>query len=183
MLTVISPAKTLDFESELPPHQSTQPRQLEASRKLVERARSLSRDDIGQLMKVSDKIAALNEQRFADWQTPFTDANARPAIFAFRGDVYNGMDVGRFDTDELDAAQSRLRILSGLYGVLRPLDLMQPYRLEMSTRLDTAYGRNLYEFWGDTITNQLTQDMAAADTDTLVNLASNEYFQIGRAHV
>lgn len=177
MLTVISPAKTLDYESPLPSHDASRPRMLEHSAELVERARELSAADIKQLMKVSDKIAALNVQRFAGWATPFTEDNARPAIFAFKGDVYTGMDIASFDADDLDSAQRRLRILSGLYGVLRPLDLMQPYRLEMGTRLETARGKNLYEFWGDLITEQLKQDMQAADTDTLINLASNEYFK------
>src|SRR5699024_10296854 len=176
MLTVISPAKTLDYDSPLPPHSTTQPRLLGDSVELIRRARALSPDDIGKLMKVSDKIARLNAQRFADWTTPFTTDNARAAIFAFKGDVYTGMDVSRFDATMLDAAQRRLRILSGLYGVLRPLDLMQPYRLEMGIRLDNKRGKNLYEFWGERITEQLQADMRAADTDVLVNLASNEYF-------
>lgn len=180
MLTVISPAKTLDYDSPLPPHAATQPRLLDDSVELIRRARALSADDIGQLMKVSDKIARLNVQRFADWTTPFTADNARPAIFAFKGDVYTGMNVSGFSDDMLDAAQRRLRILSGLYGVLRPLDLMQPYRLEMGTRLANERGRNLYEFWGERITDQLQQDMQAADTDVLVNLASNEYFKAVR---
>lgn len=177
MLTVLSPAKTLDYDTPLPAHRATQPRMLDHSARLIERARKLSADDIGELMKVSDRIASLNEQRFAEWQTPFTEANARPAVFTFRGDVYTGLDIDRFSADDLDAAQRRLRILSGLYGVLRPLDLMQPYRLEMGTRLDNARGRNLYEFWGERITEQLKEDMHSADTDTLVNLASNEYFK------
>lgn len=177
MLTVISPAKTLDYESPLPPHQATQPRMLEHSAELIQRARELSADEIGQLMKVSDKIATLNEQRFAEWSQPFTEDNARPAIFAFKGDVYTGMDIPEFTADDLEAVQQRLRILSGLYGVLRPLDLMQPYRLEMGTKLDNARGKDLYEFWGDLITEQLVEDMHAADTNVLVNLASNEYFK------
>lgn len=177
MLTVISPAKTLDYESPLPPHHAAQPRLLAHSAELIERARALSADDLSRLMKVSDKIAALNEQRFSEWSTPFTEANARPAIFAFKGDVYAGMDIASFSAGDMDAAQRRLRILSGLYGVLRPLDLMQPYRLEMGTKLDNARGRNLYQFWGERITEQLSEDMRAADTDILVNLASNEYFK------
>lgn len=177
MLTVISPAKTLDYDSPLPDHRATRPRLLDHSAELIERARGLSANDIARLMNVSDNIAQRNAQRFAQWTTPFTRANARPAIFAFKGDVYAGMAIERFSADDLDAAQRRLRILSGLYGVLRPLDLMQPYRLEMGTRLDNPRGRNLYEFWADTITDQLRRDMRAAGTDTLVNLASNEYFK------
>lgn len=177
MLIVVSPAKTLDYESPLPPLRATQPSLLKDSGKLVERARGLSPADLASLMKVSDKIAHLNVERFAQWSTPFDKHNARPALFAFKGDVYTGLDVSRFSADDLKAAQKRLRILSGLYGVLRPLDLMQAYRLEMGTRLDNARGKDLYQFWGETITDQLRKDLKAADTGVLVNLASNEYFK------
>src|SRR5699024_4988927 len=177
MLIMISPAKTLDYDSPLPPHEATQPRLLDHSDVLVQRARTLTAADLKQLMKVSDKIAQLNVERFTRWSTPFTSDNARPALFAFKGDVYTGMGVGGFSAADLDTAQRRLRMLSGLYGVLRPLDLMQPYRLEMGTRLHNARGKNLYEFWGDIITDQLTADMRAAGTDVLINLASNEYFK------
>lgn len=178
MLIVVSPAKTLDYETPPPfPVRATQPRLLDDSGELVERARKLSPADLASLMKVSDRIAHLNVERFAQWTTPFDRNNARPAVFAFKGDVYTGLDVARFSAEALKAAQKRLRILSGLYGVLRPLDLMQPYRLEMGTRLDNARGKDLYAFWGDTITGQLRRDMKAADTDVLVNLASNEYFK------
>ncbi len=177
MLIVVSPAKTLDYESRLPALEATQPRFLDDSAALIKRARKLSADDVAGLMKVSEKIARLNVERFADWSTPFTSANARPAAFAFKGDTYTGLDIARFGGAELAAAQRRLRILSGLYGVLRPLDLMQPYRLEMGTRLDTARGNNLYEFWGDRIGEQLREDMRAVGTDVLLNLASREYFK------
>ena len=177
MLIVVSPAKTLDYETPLPSLRATRPRLLDDSAELVERARALSPADIAGLMKVSDKIAHLNAERFARWSRPFDKSNARPALFAFKGDVYTGLDVARFDGDDLKAAQQRLRILSGLYGLLRPLDLMQPYRLEMGTRLDNSRGKDLYQFWGETITDQLARDMKAAGTDVLVNLASNEYFK------
>lgn len=177
MLIVISPAKTLDYESPIPAVRATQPRLLDHSAALVERARALSPADIGALMKVSDRIAHLNAERFAQWQRPFDKDNARPAVFAFKGDVYTGLDVSRFDAEDLKAAQKRLRILSGLYGVLRPLDLMRPYRLEMGLRLDTERGKDLYRFWGETITDLLIKDMKAANTEVLVNLASNEYFK------
>lgn len=177
MLIVISPAKTLDHESPLPPHRATRPRMLEHSRELIEGASTWSENDIKRLMKVSDEIARVNVQRFATWATPFTKANARAAIFAFKGDVYTGLDVAAFSAADLAAAQRRLRILSGLYGVLRPLDLMQPYRLEMGLRMDTPRGSNLYQFWGEHITRQLQRDMRAAGTETLINLASNEYFK------
>lgn len=177
MLIVISPAKTLDYETPLPSVRATQPRLLDDSAELVERARELSPADISGLMKVSDRIAHLNVERFAQWTRPFDKENARPALFAFKGDVYTGLDVSRFDDADLKAAQKRLRILSGLYGVLRPLDLMRPYRLEMGIRLETHRGKDLYQFWGETITHQLAKDMKAASTDVLVNLASNEYFK------
>lgn len=177
MLIVLSPAKTLDYDSPLPAHHTTQPRMLTRSQQLIDRAKSLSASELSRLMKVSDRIAQLNERRFAEWTTPFSTRNARAAIFAFKGDVYTGLDSACFSADDLAVAQQRLRILSGLYGVLRPLDLMQPYRLEMGTRLATERGANLYSFWGDTITDQLRADMQAANTDTLINLASNEYFK------
>lgn len=177
MLIVVSPAKTLDYESELPALKTTQPRLLDDSDVLIERARQLSPADVSSLMSVSDKIAHLNVERFAQWQRPFTKKNARPAAFAFKGDVYTGLEIGTFTDNQLKEAQMSFRMLSGLYGVLRPLDLMQPYRLEMGTKLDNPRGKDLYTFWGDIITEQLNKDMKAAKTDVLVNLASNEYFK------
>ena len=177
MLIVVSPAKTLDYESELPTLKTTQPRLLDDSDVLIERARQLSPADVSSLMSVSDKIAHLNVERFAQWQRPFTKKNARPAAFAFKGDVYTGLEIGTFTDNQLKEAQTSFRMLSGLYGVLRPLDLMQPYRLEMGTKLDNPRGKDLYTFWGDIITEQLNKDMNAAKTDVLVNLASNEYFK------
>ncbi len=183
MLITISPAKTLDYESAFKAPQTTRPRMLDDSQELVTRLRQLSALDIAELMKVSNKIAELNFQRYHDWHTPFTKDNARPAIFAFKGDVYTGLDIDTFGQDDLRHAQKHLRILSGLYGVLRPLDLMQPYRLEMGTRLPTARGGNLYEFWGDTITRLLNKDLKASGSDTLINLASNEYFKAVRPDI
>lgn len=177
MLIVVSPAKTLDYDSPQPAVPMTEPRLLEDSERLVARARQLSPADLASLMKVSDKIAHLNVERFAQWSRPFNQDNAKPAAFAFKGDVYTGLDIASFDADQLQEAQTRFRMLSGLYGVLRPLDLMQPYRLEMGTRLSTERGSNLYQFWGDIITEQLNRDMDEADTSILVNLASNEYFK------
>lgn len=177
MLIVVSPAKTLDYESELPALKTTQPRLLDDSDVLIERARQLSPADVSSLMGVSDKIAHLNVERFAQWQRPFTKNNARPAAFAFKGDVYTGLEIDTFTDNQLKEAQMSFRMLSGLYGVLRPLDLMQPYRLEMGTKLDNPRGKDLYTFWGDIITEQLNKDMKAAKTDVLVNLASNEYFK------
>ncbi|EKF74044.1 hypothetical protein A11A3_10311 [Alcanivorax hongdengensis A-11-3] len=177
MLIVVSPAKTLDYESPLPSLRTTKPRMLDDSEQLIERARALSPADVASLMKVSDKIAHLNVERFSQWCRPFTSKNARPAAFAFKGDVYTGLQIETFDDEQLKRAQQQLRMLSGLYGVLRPLDLMQPYRLEMGTKLDNVRGKDLYAFWGSKITEQLNQDMKAAGTDVLINLASNEYFK------
>lgn len=148
MLIVVSPAKTLDYESELPALKTTQPRLLDDSEVLIERARQLSPADVSSLMSVSDKIAHLNVERFAQWQRPFNNRNARPAAFAFKGDVYTGLEIDTFTDNQLKEAQNSFRMLSGLYGVLRPLDLMQPYRLEMGTRLDNPRGKDLYTFWG-----------------------------------
>ena len=177
MLTVISPAKTLDYESPTVTEDHTQPAHLTQSRKLVRRLRELSAGDLSRLMSVSDDLATLNRDRFKRWKTPFKPENARQALFAFKGDVYIGLDAYSLQPDDLEFAQDHLRILSGLYGLLRPLDLMQPYRLEMGTRLDTDQGSNLYQFWGERITRSLNQELQQSDSPTLVNLASGEYFK------
>ncbi|PWW13311.1 MULTISPECIES: peroxide stress protein YaaA [Pseudidiomarina] len=176
MLVVLSPAKNLDYDSVLPTTEHSQPRMLERAQELVDRCQALSPQQLSELMKISDKLAGLNAARFAEWHTPFNNSNARPAIYAFDGDVYTGLAAEKLDAEAIAYAQEHLRILSGLYGVLRPLDLMQPYRLEMGTKLDTARGKSLYEFWGDEITDQLNEDLAAAGDDVLINLASQEYF-------
>jgi uncharacterized protein len=177
MLTVISPAKTLDYESPLPVRRSTQPALLEQSQRLIEVVRQRSPEQLQQLMGISSALAQLNHQRFHDWHAPFSPADARQAIFAFRGDVYTGLDADSLTTEELGFAQQHLRILSGLYGVLRPLDLMQPYRLEMGTRLETEYGSNLYAFWGQQIVQVLNHQLRKLRSRVLVNLASEEYFK------
>ncbi|MAA61325.1 MULTISPECIES: peroxide stress protein YaaA [unclassified Idiomarina] len=176
MLAVVSPAKNLDYESDLPELNVTQPRLLDNAEELVEVCRQLSPQQLGSLMKISDKLAGLNAARFQEWQRPFNEDNARPAMFAFNGDVYTGLDAASLNSEAINTAQKQLRILSGLYGVLRPLDLMQPYRLEMGSKLDNPKGKNLYEYWGDTITQTLNDDLAELGSSTLVNLASNEYF-------
>lgn len=176
MLAVVSPAKNLDYDSDLPKLDVTQPRMLDQAEALVKVCRKLSPQDLGSLMKISDKLAGLNAARFEEWQRPFTEENARPAMYAFNGDVYTGLEAASLDAEAVNNAQQHLRILSGLYGVLRPLDLMQPYRLEMGTKLQTEKGKNLYEFWGESITEQLNKDLDAIDSSILVNLASNEYF-------
>lgn len=177
MLIVVSPAKTLDYESPLAIEKSTQPELTEYSKQLIEVCRKLSPADIASLMKVSDKIADLNVGRFQEWSETFSKDNSRQAILAFKGDVYTGLDAQSFDEQDFDYAQNHLRMLSGLYGVLRPLDLMQPYRLEMGTKLANDKGSNLYHFWGNTITESLNDTIAQQGEGTLVNLASNEYFK------
>lgn len=177
MLALISPAKTLDYETALPTEKFTQPRLLDHSQELIEVASKLSASEIASLMSVSEKIATLNADRFRDWQPEFNFANARQAIFAFKGDVYTGLDAYQLKQQDIDYAQKHLRMLSGLYGLLRPLDLMMPYRLEMGTKLKNTRGNNLYEFWGNTITETINADLAQAKSELLVNIASDEYYK------
>jgi cytoplasmic iron level regulating protein YaaA (DUF328/UPF0246 family) len=173
VLILLSPSKTLDESSAVPSFvQPTQPVLLAESAKLAETLKDHSVAEIAKLMSLSDKLAQLNFQRYQQWHTPFTAQNARPAIYSFKGDVYEGLDVATLPQPAIERAQQRLRILSGLYGVLRPLDLMQPYRLEMGTRLATPRGKNLYQFWGSRITEVLN----AEKPEMIVNLASEEYF-------
>ncbi|UTV27302.1 peroxide stress protein YaaA [Photobacterium atrarenae] len=177
MLIVVSPAKTLDYESPLATQSYTQPLLTDHAAELIAVCRELTPVDIASLMKVSDKIAGLNAARFADWQPDFTPDNARQAILAFKGDVYTGLDAETMSEADFAYAQQHLRMLSGLYGLLRPLDLMQPYRLEMGTKLANPRGANLYQFWGGIITDQLNEALAAQGDNILINLASNEYFK------
>ena len=178
MLIVISPAKSLDYESPLATKKFSEPLMLDRSAELVSVMAEKSPADISKLMSVSPALGELNFHRFQDWERPFTTENARPALLAFNGDVYTGMDApNSFSERDYTHAQKTLRILSGLYGVLRPLDLMQPYRLEMGTTLANAEGRNLYDFWGTDIAEQLNRDVEASPgAKVLINLASNEYF-------
>ncbi len=177
MLILISPAKTLDYQSPLATERYTQPELLDHSQQLISEVRKLSAPQIATLMGISDKLADLNATRFHDWQPDFTPANARQAILAFKGDVYTGLQAETFSEADFDFAQKHLRMLSGLYGVLRPLDLMQPYRLEMGTRLANPAGHDLYSFWGDTLTEALNQALQAQGDQVLINLASDEYFR------
>ncbi|MBF4304075.1 peroxide stress protein YaaA [Vibrio anguillarum] len=177
MLIVVCPAKTLDYESPLVTSKYTQPELIDHSAQLIDVCRQLTPADISALMKVSDKIAGLNVARFAQWSPTFTLDNARPAILAFKGDVYTGFEAETLSDAGFEHAQQHLRMLSGLYGVLKPLDLMQPYRLEMGTRLGNPRGTNLYQFWGDIITDKLNQALKEQGDDVLINLASNEYFK------
>ena len=173
---VISPAKTLDYSGANYPH-FTVPDALDQSEALVNQLSTYKPLQLSDLMKISDKLAALNHQRYQDFETPFTPKNAKQALLVFNGDVYRGIRISEYDDEDLAFAQKHLRILSGLYGVLRPLDLMQPYRLEMGTKLKTDKGKNLYEFWGTQITALINQALASEAEPCLVNLASNEYFK------
>ncbi len=177
MLVVVSPAKNLDFESEIPVSQFTLPAMLEDTERLMEVCRTLSPADLSSLMKISDKLATLNANRFAEFSTPFSPDNARQAMYAFNGDVYTGLDAYSLDSETVEYAQKHLRILSGLYGLLRPLDLMQAYRLEMGTKLANPEGKDLYAFWDDRITYVLNKALEAQGDNVLINLASNEYFK------
>lgn len=182
MLHLISPAKTLDFETPSRTQTFTQPAFLDQSHLLIKDLRRLSPVEVSQLMGISDKLGELNAQRFQTWKTPFTPHNAKQAVLAFKGDVYTGMDAERFDEAELLHAQQQLRILSGLYGLLRPLDLIQPYRLEMGTRFTNQRGKNLYQFWGDRITDQLNTELDQQSSRLLINLASEEYWNVVNRH-
>jgi cytoplasmic iron level regulating protein YaaA (DUF328/UPF0246 family) len=181
MIFVLSPAKALDYDTPATTARHTLPDFLPQSAELIRVLRKLTPAEVAGLMDLSDKLAALNVARYGAWSREFSPDNAKPAVLAFNGDVYEGLRAPTLDEDGLAWAQAHLRILSGLHGVLRPLDLMQPYRLEMGTRLATRHGRNLYEFWGDRITrelNRLLQDEKAAGREpVLVNLASEEYFK------
>ena len=174
MKIVISPAKSLNFEKELPTAQHTEPSFLKESRVVHKILKDKKPAELASLMSISDKLADLNWKRNQDWKTPFTTANARPAIYTFDGDVYTGLDAFSIPLDKLDTLQDRLRILSGLYGLLKPLDLMQAYRLEMGTKLAIDQSQNLYHFWKPIITKALNKELQ--EGELFVNLASNEYF-------
>lgn len=177
MLSLLSPAKSLDLVSPVPDRAYESPRLMDDTTALVDVMRSKSMSEVAGLMHLSDDLAALNVERYQAFETPFTTANARPALLTFAGDVYQGMAPReRFSEDDLDEAQRTVRILSGLYGLLRPLDLIQPYRLEMGVRLATDRGRSLYEWWDGRITSLVAADLAASPGEpVLVNLASMEY--------
>ncbi len=177
MLIVISPAKTLDFDTPPVTKIATQPVFLEQSAQLMNELQQLTPDKLSSLMKISSKLGELNHQRFMDWQVPFTKSNAKQAALAFKGDVYTGLDAESFSATDFKFAQQHLRILSGLYGVLRPLDLIQPYRLEMGTKFANQGGKDLYQFWGTSPTEALNEQLRKLKTDVVLNLASNEYFR------
>jgi len=176
MIILLSPAKTLDLSPVIHPAAS-QPRLLKKSKELVGTLKQKKVEDLKKLMKVSDNIAMLNAERFQSFTTPFTNENAKPAILAFKGAVYTGLEADNFTNAELNFSQQYIRILSGLYGVLKPLDLMQPYRLEMGTPLKTGNLKNLYEFWDNRITNLLNDDFKKSQSTIFLNLASQEYMK------
>ncbi|MCU7842789.1 MAG: peroxide stress protein YaaA [Candidatus Thiodiazotropha sp. (ex Monitilora ramsayi)] len=177
MLIVISPAKTLDYETPPATKSHTKPAMLKQSQQLIDNLRNYSALDLAELMKLSVKLAELNFGRYHDWKTPFNTKNAKQAALAMKGDVYTGLDAESLEEEDFKFAQQHLRILSGLYGVLKPLDLMQPYRLEMGTKLPNEHGKDLYAFWGESITQAVNKALKAQGDDILVNLASNEYYK------
>ncbi len=182
MLIFLSPAKSLDYKT--PPHVSTfsQPVFLDRSQTLIDQLRALSPADIANLMDLSDQLALLNFNRYAEWSQPFTPDNAKQAVLAFDGDVYDGLSAKTLSAADLDFAQQQVRILSGLYGILKPLDLMQPYRLEMGTKFANRSGKDLYAFWGETLLDAINAELDAMPRPVVVNLASEEYFKaaVGR---
>ncbi len=177
MLAIISPAKTLDFESAVKNFPVSQPHFTDYSEQLIEICRKLSPQDLSSLMSISDKLAGLNVARFAEWTKIHNENNSRAALFAFKGDVYTGLDADSLSEDDVLFAQSHLRMLSGLYGLLKPLDLMQPYRLEMGTKLANPKGKDLYAFWGNVITQAVQQAIDEQGDNVLINLASDEYYK------
>jgi cytoplasmic iron level regulating protein YaaA (DUF328/UPF0246 family) len=177
MIITLSPSKGQDFEAPSGTKKHSIPTALDDSKLLIRELKKIKPAGIRKLMDVSENIAKLNVDRYKTFKTPFTPANAKQAIFAFKGDVYSGIEIDSFKADDLAYAQKHLRILSGLYGCLRPLDLIQPYRLEMKTKLGNPRGDNLYQFWGESITDNLNKELVKQKEAVLVNLASNEYFK------
>ena len=177
MISVISPAKSLDFETEVPTHLQTEALYIDRAELLIKKLRTLSRKKIGELMSISTQLAELNFQRYQDWTLTHNNEDTRQALLAFKGDVYIGLDAYSFSDEDFNFAQEHLNILSGLYGILRPLDEIRPYRLEMGTKLPVRRKKNLYEFWGDTQVEHLNKILANHDSKYLINLASNEYFK------
>ncbi|HIG37291.1 MAG TPA: peroxide stress protein YaaA [Oceanospirillaceae bacterium] len=181
MLIVLSPAKTLDFETPVTTQLASHSDYLTESQGLIDLLAPMASHEIAQLMGLSDKLSALNTARFGSWQTPFTPNNAKPAVMAFKGDVYTGLEADTLTYEQLQFSQQHLRILSGLYGLLRPMDLIQAYRLEMGTKLPNPAGKDLYAYWGNKLTDGLNQLLAQQTNPVLVNLASNEYFKAVKA--
>lgn len=177
MLTIISPAKTLDMETPVPHSLSSFPDHLAKSQKLASAVQKLSLGQLSKLMGISNNLAQLNKERYSRWHTPYTKEEAKQAVFAFRGEVYTGLDIDTFEEEDINYTQNHLRILSGLYGILRPMDLILAYRLEMGTKLKVDKLDNLYSFWGSLITDSIQEELKAQNASTLINLASNEYYK------
>ena len=177
MIILLSPAKRLDFNTTSAIRTHTQPQMVDQSKELIKKLRTLSLKKISGLMDLSPELTQLNFERYLNWHLPFSLENAKQTILAFQGDVYKKLDAQSLNEKELAFAQEHLRILSGLYGVLRPLDLIQAYRLEMGTKLQTFQGKNLYEYWGDSLTENINSILETQSTKVLINLASNEYFK------
>ncbi len=175
MKIVLSPAKSLDYDSKLPTSEFTEARFLADSERLNKLLKKKSARVLSKLMSISDNLGRLNHERNQEWSLPFTEANARPAVYAFSGDVYRGLDVYNLPKNKVEQLQNNVRIISGLYGLLRPLDLIQPYRLEMGTKFPVGVKKNLYEFWRKKVTQSLNEELK--DDEVFVNLASNEYFK------
>jgi hypothetical protein len=182
MLVVLSPAKTLDFETAPAIRKNSQPLHLDEAQQLVTQLKQMAPHELSSLMSISDKLGELNYDRYQAWSRPFSLSNAKQAVLAFKGDVYTGLDPTQFSQEDFAFAQGHLCILSGLYGALRPLDLIQAYRLEMGTRLSTRKGENLYEFWGDRITDSINKSVKKSGSEVLINLASNEYYKSIKPH-
>ncbi len=178
MITVLSPSKKLNFKHQDAVSLFTQCDFIESAQELVNKAKNLTSQDLKDLMKISDSLADLNKDRFNSWSLPFNKENAKQAILAFDGGVYSGLEAETFNQQDLDFAQEHLRILSGLYGVLKPLDLIQPYRLEMGTKFQNKKGKNLYDFWSYDVTNNLNKEIKSHDNKTVLNCSSNEYFNV-----
>ncbi len=177
MQIIISPAKALDFENPTTTEKYSEFRFIEEPQQIVNELKNYKPNDLGALMKISQKLADLNYNRYQDWHYPFEKSIAKQALFAFNGEVYNGIKADTLSEQDVEVAQDKLRILSGLYGVLRPLDLILPYRLEMGTKLPLESNKNLYEFWGSKITDALNSDIEESNHQVLINLASNEYYK------
>lgn len=183
MLLVLSPAKSLDYETPPVVTDNSMPEFIDESALLIKELKKLSLKDVAELMGISDKLAALNVARYAEWSKKFSTKNSKQAILAFNGDVYEGLDAATLSKKQLKFSQDHLRVLSGLYGVLRPLDLMQPYRLEMGTSLPNSRGKDLYSFWGDRVTLKLKEELDNHKNPILLNLASDEYFKVVKPRV
>lgn len=177
MLFIISPAKTLDYTSQIPYQGQSDLDFIKESAQLMKTLKKLNPEELSRLMNVSSKIAYLNHDRFAQWEAPISIENARQAIFAFKGEVYNGLDAYSLKDNDIEYAQNHMRMLSGLYGLLKPMDMILPYRLEMGTKLQSSKFNNLYEFWGDKISKKLQKAIDESGSNVLVNLASIEYFK------